>query len=230
MSSPNTPPSYPGEAPFVYPAAKKPLKTWYKVVGDLESGIRPLVIIHGGPGLTHDLLLSHTDLATQYSIPVIFYDQIGSGRSTHLPETASIPDFWTEKIFVSQLKQLLVHLKIDDNWAMLGSSWGGMLGSHFAALRHKGLKKVILANSTASKALSTANLNLYKEKMPKEMRDILAKHEKEGTTSDPEYIATSAAFNAAFTKKHVCNIDPLPEDLLASLKWSKEDRTVVNAM
>lgn len=123
-----------------------------------------------------------------------------------------------------------MHLGIDGNWAMLGSSWGGMLGSHFAASRPKGLKKVILANSAASKALSIANVNRYREQMPKDMRDILATHEKEGTTSDPEYIATSAAFSTLFTKKHVCNIEPLPDDLRASMKWSKEDRTVVNSM
>jgi len=113
---------------------------------------------------------------------------------------------------------------------MLGSSWGGMLGCHFASMRHRGLKKVILTNAAASKALSMANTARYREQMPKDMRDILAKHEEAGTTSDPEYIATSKVFSAAFFEKHVCNVDPMPEDLLASLERSKEDRTVVNAM
>jgi len=101
------PPSTEGEAPFDYTAAHKPLQTYYRIFGDLKSSLTPLVIIHGGPGLSHDLLLSHSDLTSTYSIPIILYDQIGSGRSTHLPETASISNFWTEKIFIAQLEQLL---------------------------------------------------------------------------------------------------------------------------
>ena len=29
-------------------------QTWYRVTGDLASGLTPLVILHGGPGRTHD--------------------------------------------------------------------------------------------------------------------------------------------------------------------------------
>lgn len=52
MSSDNLPDFIEGEAPFVVPAAGKLCKTWYKVSGDFQSGIRPLVLLHGGPGTT----------------------------------------------------------------------------------------------------------------------------------------------------------------------------------
>jgi L-proline amide hydrolase len=42
-------------------------RTWYRVEGDIEEsrrrGLAPLVTLHGGPGATHDYLLSMTDLA-----------------------------------------------------------------------------------------------------------------------------------------------------------------------
>jgi hypothetical protein len=41
-----------GEFDFEVPAAGKPCKTWYKVFGDLKSGKRPLIVVHGSPGLT----------------------------------------------------------------------------------------------------------------------------------------------------------------------------------
>lgn len=63
-------------------------QSWYGVVGNLDPagppGPAPLLILHGRPGGTHDYLLSLADLA-EGGRPVIFYDQLGSGKSTHLP-------------------------------------------------------------------------------------------------------------------------------------------------
>lgn len=56
--------------------------TYYKVFGKLEGRVRdPLVVLHGGPGLVHDYLFPFIDLADEYEIPVILYDQLGNGIS-----------------------------------------------------------------------------------------------------------------------------------------------------
>lgn len=46
---------------------------------------KPLVVLHGGPGATHDYLLALTEFA-MLGWQVVHYDQVGNGRSTHLPE------------------------------------------------------------------------------------------------------------------------------------------------
>ncbi|KAF8553521.1 proline-specific peptidase [Imleria badia] len=58
-------------------------QTWYRIFGDLKSGVRPLVVLHGGPGLSHHYVLPFEELHTRFNIPVIFYDQIGIGESSH---------------------------------------------------------------------------------------------------------------------------------------------------
>ena len=58
---------------------------------------------------------------------VIHYDQIGNGRSTHLPDRGA--DFWTVDLFLDELDNLLAHLGIADRYHLLGQSWGGMLGA-----------------------------------------------------------------------------------------------------
>lgn len=77
-----------GEVEFVVPAAGKICKTWYKVVGALggPTSCHPLVALHGGPGVNHAYLLVLSDLTRAHGIPLIVYDQIGTGNSTHLPE------------------------------------------------------------------------------------------------------------------------------------------------
>jgi pimeloyl-ACP methyl ester carboxylesterase len=86
-----------GEAEFTYLTAGKPCKTWYKIVGSnlLNSdSSRPLVIaIYRGPGSTHHLFTSFTDFTAQYNILIIFYDQLGCGASTNLPEKAGDESF-----------------------------------------------------------------------------------------------------------------------------------------
>ncbi len=88
-------------------ASFREYKTWYRVIGDLKSVKVPLVAVHGGPGCTHDYLESISDIAAT-GRAVVFYDQIGNGRSTHLPEAG--PDFWTVDLFLEELDNLLDHL------------------------------------------------------------------------------------------------------------------------
>jgi pimeloyl-ACP methyl ester carboxylesterase len=68
-----------GKIPFK--VAAETYETYYKLAGDLKDRSRtPLVVVHGGPAFAHDYLLPCADLATAYNMPVIFYDQLGSGR------------------------------------------------------------------------------------------------------------------------------------------------------
>ena len=130
--------------------AGKPCKTAYRVFGDLNSGSTPVVAIHGGPGSTYHYILSIADLATKYSIPAVFYDQLGNGESTHLPEkSGEAGSFWTEQLFLDELDNLLRHLGIQDNYSLIGHSWGGMLAARHAANRPKGLQRLVLSNSPA---------------------------------------------------------------------------------
>ncbi|KAL2062394.1 hypothetical protein VTL71DRAFT_6660 [Oculimacula yallundae] len=216
--------SYDGYAPFSYPLIPKPLQTYYRVFGNLTSSTTPLLILHGGPGYPHNYLLNHSHLTTTYSIPVILYDQIGCGLSTHLPETASTPSIWTLEIFFSQLHQLLAHLNIS-SYDLLGSSWGGMLGSAFAATQPSGLRKLVLSNSAASKALSIENRLESRKLLPREMQDVLDEAERTGDWKTKEVQSVMAEF----VKRFVCTVEQ-PEDARVCGRICAEDGTVGTAM
>jgi L-proline amide hydrolase len=99
-------------------------QTWYRVLGDLDvgraDGPAPLVTLHGGPGATHDYLLSMTDLA-RGGRAVVFYDQTGNGKSTHFPDRGA--DFYTVGLFARELANFISHLGISDRYHVLGQSW-----------------------------------------------------------------------------------------------------------
>ncbi|OBZ67517.1 L-amino acid amidase [Grifola frondosa] len=112
-----------GKAAFTH--GEDTFETWYKVVGDLKSGVRPLVTLHGGPGFSHHYMLPHATLNASHNIPVIFYDQIGIGQSSHVREKPK--EFWTFDLFMDQLDGLLNHLGVHDSFDLLGHSWGACL-------------------------------------------------------------------------------------------------------
>ncbi|MBV9380363.1 MAG: alpha/beta fold hydrolase, partial [Streptosporangiaceae bacterium] len=90
-----------------YQGREETHQTWYRIAGPSDGTTAdrfPLVTLHGGPGATHDYLLAMADLARD-GRAVIFYDQLGNGRSTHLPERGA--DFWTVDLFVRELHNLV---------------------------------------------------------------------------------------------------------------------------
>lgn len=198
-------------------------ETWYRVTGDLSSGLAPLVVVHGGPGCTHDYLESLTVLADA-GRAVIHYDQLGGGRSTRLPDRGV--DFWTVDLFLSELDNLLEGLGIQDSYHLLGQSWGGMLGAEHAIRRPTGLKSLVLSNSPASMDLWVSEAKVLRSQLARDVEEALDRHEAAGTTSDPEYLAASQVYY----DEHVCRVVPNPAGLLRTMAFMDEDSTVYNTM
>jgi L-proline amide hydrolase len=198
-------------------------ETWYRVTGDLSSNMTPLVVVHGGPGCSHDYLLSLAEIARS-GRPVIHYDQLGGGRSTHLRNAP--PEFWTVDLFLSELDNLLEYLEVADRYYLLGQSWGGMLGAEHAIRRPHGLRALILSNSPASMDLWVSEARVLRGEMPPEIEDALDRHEADGTTDDPEYLAATQAYYDV----HVCRVVPNPPEVLRMQEILAQDPTVYNTM
>ncbi|KAI0318464.1 proline-specific peptidase [Amylostereum chailletii] len=200
-------------------------QTWYTTAGDLTFGRRPLVLLHGGPGIPHSYMLPHIDLATSHGIPIILYDQIGCGNSTRLRDKPKA--FFTVAFFMAELENVLAHFGVAHDFDLLGHSWGGMLASDWVSTRHPpGLRHLILADSLASMELWEVSVNKLLSRFPEEFREMLHKHEREGTTDSKEYQDGMAVFY----QKHICTLDPWPEDLVKAFAGMEEDPTVYSTM
>jgi L-proline amide hydrolase len=198
-------------------------ETWYRVEGDLKNGQTPLVLLHGGPGAAHNYLIAIAELVAPTGRAVVLYDQIGCGLSTHLPGAPK--EFWTPELFMEELQLLVEHLGISDNYAILGQSWGGMLGMQFATHQPAGLKALVVADSPAGMEIWVSEANKLRALLPADVEATLKLHEEAGTTESPDYVAAMDVFYA----KHVCRV-PMPPDVLASFAQIGEDPTVYHTM
>lgn len=195
-----------GTIPFTYKG--ETYQTYYKMFGDLSTRSHPPVIaLHGGPGLSHDCLLPVSDLADA-SIPVIFYDQIGNARSTHLRDKPR--EFWNIDLFIDELENILAHFRIEDAFSLIGHSWGGILASEMEVRRQPpGLRKLVITNSLAAGNLWSKSNAILLETFPEEVRAGMAAGMK-----DPKaYYAALRQFHA----QHGCTLRPIPEEFVYSL-------------
>lgn len=199
-------------------------RTWYRITGDLGSGPAPLVVLHGGPGCTHDYLLRLTALTESTGRAVVHYDQIGNGRSTHLPDAPA--DFWTPEFFVAELENLLSALGIADRYTLLGQSWGGMLAAEHAVRRPAGLRGLVIADSPASMRLWSAAADTLRAGLPPEVEAVLREHEAAGTTDSPAYQEAMQAFY----ERHVCRVVPMPDEVVRTFDAIAQDPTVYHTM
>ena len=102
-------------------------KVWTKTVGN-NPKIKVL-LLHGGPGLTHECFESFDGYFPQESIEYIYYDQLGSYYSDQPNDNR----LWTNERFVEEVEQVRKALKLDNtNFYLLGQSWGGILAMEYA--------------------------------------------------------------------------------------------------
>ena len=217
-----------GHAKFLVKGLSEPCQTWYKVIGDLATSAPPLIVLHGGPGACHEYLLPLADLAP--SRAVVFYDQIGNGRSTHLPEKAGDEDFWSVDLFRDELDNLISHLGLKDRELDLyGHSWGGMLAATWAAglPSPANLRRLVLSNSLASMDAWRHGIAFLRRQLPDDVKAVLDRAEEEKDFESPEYEAAVEVFY----KRHLSIARPWPSpEVQAALDWFAKDSTTYGTM
>ena len=193
-------------------------ETWYRFVGETETGKYPVLCLHGGPGSPHDYLEPLEALADS-GRRVIFYDQLGCGRSSR----PSDPSLWTTDLFVDELRTVRRALGLD-RLHLLGHSWGGMLATEYVTRGCEGLVGLVLASSLPSTRDWPAEMDRLRSELPPEVRAVLDAHEAAGTIDDPLYEEALMVFY----RKHACRSVPWPDCLERSFTGMRDE--VYNTM
>ena len=191
-------------------------RTWYQAVGDLPAreGKLPLLVLHGGPGVPHDYLDDLTSLVDA-GRPVVFYDQLGCGKSDHPDD----PTLWAMDTFVDEVAAVRSALGLD-RVHLLGHSWGGWLALEYALGQPSGLVSLVLASTCASVPAFATETRRLKEFLPLEVQRVLDRHEAERTTDDDAYVEATMAYYTQW----VCRLDlPWPDHAMRSFMNVSKD-------
>lgn len=154
---------------------KGDFKVWTKKVGDNPD--MKVLLLHGGPGMTHEIYEVFGDHFPKAGIEFYYYDQLGSYFADQ-PEDESL---WQTARFVEEVEQVRQALNLDNrNFYIFGQSWGGILGMEYALKYQDNLKGLMISNMMAS-------IPAY--------NDYAAKVMEAGI--DPDVLAEIKAFEAA---------------------------------
>ncbi|MBK9106895.1 MAG: proline iminopeptidase-family hydrolase [Saprospiraceae bacterium] len=193
--------------------AKDSFKVWTKRIGN-HPNIKVL-LLHGGPGATHEYFECVENFFPKEGIEFIYYDQLGSAFSDQPKDTS----LWNINRFVDELEQVRLALGLDkSNFYLLGHSWGGWLAQQYALKYNEHLKGLIISNAMSS---SPAYGKYAQEVLGpqldsavlQEIRDLEAKKDFE----NPRYMDLLMPH---FYNKFICRIplETWPDPILRAFK------------
>ncbi|EGX96050.1 hydrolases or acyltransferases (alpha/beta hydrolase superfamily) [Cordyceps militaris CM01] len=146
-------------------------ETWCRAIGDLTSGTTPLIISHGGPVASYECLSSIADL----TVPLVFYDQLGNGQSTHLRTKNGDEAFWLVELFTAELEKPLAAPRAC-----------GPACSH--------LRRLVIARSSASMDAWRIIITTLRDMMPAKEWAVFDKADETDAYEGAEYEAAIDVF------------------------------------
>jgi proline iminopeptidase len=165
----------------------------------------PLLVLHGGPGSSHDYLDSLVALADRRT--VVLYDQLGCGRSER-PTDASL---WRIDRFVQELALVQDALALP-RVHLFGHSWGTMLGLDYALAHRDRVASLTFVSPCFSMRRVKADMDRLKQALPRAVQQVIDSHEARGAFDSGMYRAATRLFY----QQHVCRLADWPEPLLRS--------------
>ena len=110
-------------------------RVWYRIVGEGDG--TPILVLHGGPGVPSDYLKPLAALAQDR--PVVFYDQLGTGKSDHPADTT----LWHIERYLRELQQVRTALGLE-RVHLYGHSWGAVLAAEHVLSGANGVQSLTL--------------------------------------------------------------------------------------
>jgi len=163
-----------------------------------------VLTLAGGPGCPHQYILPMSDL-TNYGYRVIFYDQLGIGKS-EMPKNKYM---FCIEYNVEEVEALRVAMNLG-KINLWGSSYGGALAIAYSLKYQRNLKSLITAGGLASIPLTVEGMNKWKAELPPEIIAVLNKYESAGDYENPEYINAMMVFY----HRYVCRLPEWPEEFV----------------
>jgi proline iminopeptidase len=125
--------------------AQGTFRVWTKRIGNNPTV--KVLLLHGGPGLTHEYWEAFDSYFPAAGIEYYYYDQLGSSYSDRPDE----PELWELPRFVDEVEQVRQALRLEHtNFYLLGHSWGGILALEYALKYQQHLKGLVISNMMAS--------------------------------------------------------------------------------
>jgi len=190
---------------------------WTRRVGDQPVH---MLLLHGGPGFTHEYFEGFGERLPAAGIAVHYYDQLGS----HHSDQPDDPSLWTVERFREEVEEVRRALGLEQFY-LLGQSWGGMLAIEYALACQHHLKGLVISSMTASIASYVRHINTLRNRLPRKVLKVLKRYEDAGDYGAPEY--EKLLWDELYSH-HLCRTNPWPEQIMRGV--AHMNKQVYNTM
>jgi proline iminopeptidase len=188
-------------------------KIWTKKIG---SGPVKVLLLHGGPGFTHDYLEAMESFLPQAGIEMYYYDQLGVGNS----DVPDDPSLWNIARYTEEVEEVRRGLGLD-HFVLYGHSWGGMLAIDYALKYQQHLRGLVISDMAAGVQAALKRTAALKQTLLSP--DKLAQLDALEARQDYDNPAYEKIMMEDLYPQMICRTHPWPEPLtrafrLANLK------------
>lgn len=166
-------------------------QVWTQKIG---SGTIPLLLLHGGPGATHEYFENFPQHLDTSVYTIYFYDQLGSFFSDN-PNNRAL---WKVDRFVEEVETVRKALGLQDFY-LLGHSWGGLLALEYSYKYQQHLKGLLISNAPFTKEGTS------------EYRKVLLKNTKDHLNAELGREAGGKEIRREYERIHRYGLDTIPE-------------------
>jgi proline iminopeptidase len=199
------------------PVAGNRHKVWTKKLG---QGRTKVLLLHGGPGFSHDYLEAMEAFLPEAGIEMYYYDQLGCGNSDR-PEDTSL---WTLPRYLQEVEEVRRGLGLD-RFVLYGHSWGGILAIEYALTYPQYLSGLVISNMTAGIQSYLKRTEALKGLLAPASRARLAELEKAQDYDSPDY---ERIIMGELYPQMLCRTQPWPEPVTRAIRLANQ--TIYNQM
>jgi proline iminopeptidase len=182
-------------------------KVWTKKMG---SGPVKVLLLHGGPGFTHQYLEVMESFLPEAGIEMYYYDQLGCGNSDK-PDDVSL---WEIPRFVEEVEEVRLGLGLE-NFVLYGQSWGGMLSIEYSLKYQQHLRGLVISNMTAGMTAYLRRLGEIVLQLPEAIQERLRVLEVAEDYDSGEY--QSIMMDVLYPMS-ICRSKPWPEPVMRAFR------------
>ena len=192
-------------------------KVWTKRIG---SGRIKVLVLHGGPGFSHDYLEALESFLPDAGIEMYYYDQLGCNNSDH-PEDAAL---WTIERYVEEVEEVREGLQLN-SFVLYGHSFGGALAMEYALKYPQHLRGLIVSNMAASSASFLRHTATWKLQLSAADQGKMKSLEAREAYDSPEY---QHIMMDLLYPQMLCRTKPWPSGFTRALE--RANMTIYNQM
>ena len=197
------------------PVAGGKYKVWTKRFGPASGNASiKVLLLHGGPGFSHEYLEAFESFLPQAGIEMYYYDQLGCNNSDQPDD----PALWSLACYTEEVEEVRRGLGLD-RFVLLGHSWGGILALEYALNYQQHLRGLVISNMTAGTQSYLKRTAALKQLLTPDSLAKLTALEAKEDYDNPEY---ERLMMEELYPKMICRIKPWPEPVDRAFRHSNQ--------